>query len=414
MFGISFACPPRIYRWYPVRTCAISVPVARKPKSVVDAERLAGFKLLERFAELFEPLNDRRRKDPRELDSRRRFDARTYFSIMLFTLINPVIDSMRGLCAISKSAHYQKKTGLPQLALSTFSDAQAVFDPAVLRGVLREIIASRRCQLPRDLRNKLGPVSIEAIDSTIWEALGRMSWAPWRDQFSTRQKALRLHLRWRLFNGGGCADASVTPARECERRTLRHELLEPDVIYVGDRYYSGDYTLLERIGEIGASFVVRLQDMTVIEELEKLPLTPKDKESGITHHLRVALGHRAAKDLGWRLVRIVRPNGTPLMLVTNLSSERLGPRDLCNIYRQRWAIEGFFRWVKCILPCRHWLAESQAGVTSQIYCALIAAMMLTERLGKLPTKRQMEAIRWWMLGWMDDEEIKKALGFRKS
>jgi hypothetical protein len=386
--------------------------VPRKPQPQINAERLAGFNLLERFAKILKPLDDRRAKDPRELDLRRKFDAQTYFSALLFTQLNPVIDSMRGLCAVSKSEHFQKKTGLPQIALSTFSDAQAVFDPEVLRGVLRELIATRGCRLPSKLRKQLGPVSIEAIDSTIWEALGRMDWAPWRDQFSTRQKALRLHLCWNIFSNA-CADACVTPARECERRVLRHDLLKPDVIYVGDRYYSGDYTLLERIGEIGSSFIVRLQDMTVIEELEKLPITAKEKEAGITHHLRVALGHRGAKDLGWRLVRIALPNRTPIMLVTNIASDRLSPSDLSNIYRQRWAIEGFFRWIKCILPCRHWLAESQAGVTSQIYCALIAAMMLTARLGKLPTKRQMEAVRWWMLGWYDDREAAQALGFHK-
>ena len=91
-----------------------------------------------------------------------------------------------------------------------------------------------------------------------------MGWAHWRDQFSTKQNAVRLHLRWRLF--------------------------EPGVVYVGDRNYSGDYGLLRRMDEIGASFVVRLQE----------------------------------------------------------------------IYKQRWTIELFFRWLKCLLPCRHWLAESEA------------------------------------------------------
>ncbi len=388
--------------------------MAQSPEAQTDPNSLAGFKLLERFCEVLKPLDQRRTKDPRELDPRRKFDAAGYFSMMLFTLINPVIGTVRGLCEISKSERYQEKTGLPQIGLSTFSHAQEVFSPDVLRGVLRELIATRRSELPADLRKKLGPVSIEAIDSTIWAALSRMDWTPWRDQYSSRQKALRMHLRWRLFDNGGCVDAVVTPGRECERRTLRHNLLEPGVIYVGDRYYSGDYTLLERIGEVDASFIVRLQDMTVIHELEELPLSPEDKQAGITRHVRVALGHRGAKDLGWRIVRLELPNRTPITLLTNVSHEQLTPRDVCNIYRQRWAIEGFFRWIKCILPCRHWLAESQSGVTIQIYCALIAAMLLSARLGKLPTKRQMEALRWWMLGWYSDEQVIKALGLTKK
>jgi hypothetical protein len=53
---------------------------------------------------------------------------------------------------------------------------------------------------------------------------------------------------------------------------------EPDAVYVGDRNYSGDYGLLERMDEIGASFVVRLQDKSVIKEIEKIPVSEKDRK----------------------------------------------------------------------------------------------------------------------------------------
>jgi IS4 transposase len=49
----------------------------------------------------------------------------------------------------------------------------------------------------------------------------------------------------------------------------------------------------------------------------------------------------------------------------------------CEIYKLRWTIELFFRWLKCLLPCRHWLAESRNGVAIQVYCALIAALLLS-------------------------------------
>lgn len=70
--------------------------------------------------------------------------------------------------------------------------------------------------------------------------------------------------------------------------------------------------------------------------------------------------------------------------------------------------------MKCTLPCRHWLAESEQGVTVQVYCSLIAALLLSMRAGKLPTKRQMEALRYRMLGWIDDEELSAALGPAKK
>lgn len=55
---------------------------------------------------------------------------------------------------------------------------------------------------------------------------------------------MRLHLRWRLFESG-VDGAKLVAARECERSVLRHELLEPDAVHVGDRNYSGDDGLLE-------------------------------------------------------------------------------------------------------------------------------------------------------------------------
>jgi len=46
----------------------------------------------------------------------------------------------------------------------------------------------------------------------------------------------------------------------------------------------------------------------------------------------------------------------------------------------------FFRWVKCLLGCRHWLAESPSGVSHQLYLALIAAVLLQQALGRRPNR----------------------------
>ena len=75
------------------------------------------------------------------------------------------------------------------------------------------------------------------------------------------------------------------------------------------------------------------------------------------------------------------------------------------LYRKRWKIEMFFRWVKCILNCRHWLAESPEGATIQIYLALIAALLLQLYLGEKPNKRMMELLQLHQLGWASDQEL---------
>jgi hypothetical protein len=46
------------------------------------------------------------------------------------------------------------------------------------------------------------------------------------------------------------------------------------------------------------------------------------------------------------------------------------------LYRFRWLIELFFRWLKCVLSCRHLVSRSENGVQIQMYCALIACLMI--------------------------------------
>ena len=79
--------------------------------------------------------------------------------------------------------------------------------------------------------------------------------------------------------------------------------------------------------------------------------------------------------------------------------------DLALLYKQRWGIEYFFRWVKCVMSCGHWMAESRNGVTIQIYLALIASLLLQLQLGRRPLKRVWELMRWHSMGMAGSEEV---------
>jgi hypothetical protein len=95
----------------------------------------------------------------------------------------------------------------------------------------------------------------------------------------------------------------------------------------------------------------------------------------------------------------VKKDGQHLLLVTNHSVESLSAELVSLSYRRRWSIELFFRWVKCILGCRHFLAESPCGVAINLYLALIAALLLHYFFGSRPNKRMMEAIQLYLMGW---------------
>ena len=68
-------------------------------------------------------------------------------------------------------------------------------------------------------------------------------------------------------------------------------------------------------------------------------------------------------------------------------------------------MELFFRWLKCILGCRHLLANSRDGVTIQVYLAIIASLLISLWDGRKPTVRTLEMLQFYFTGWATEEEL---------
>lgn len=153
------------------------------------------------------------------------------------------------------------------------------------------------------------------------------------------------------------------------------------------------------------ALVVRLRDEAVLNVEEELPLTEADREAKVIRAAWVWLGCKAR----YRSIRLrvvwVQTDKEVLRLVTNLGPEELTAAEVALLYKQRWQIELFFRRVKCILGCRHWLAESPQGVAIEIYLALIAALLLQLYTGQAPNRRMMELIQFYLLGVATLEEL---------
>ena len=147
--------------------------------------------------------------------------------------------------------------------------------------------------------------------------------------------------------------------------------------------------------------------------MEEWPLSEADQAANVTFDGLVRLGTRSRKHPLVRLVRVQSEKGE-LLLVSNKAREELSAELLALIYRRRWRVELFFKWLKCILGCRHWLAESERGVALQVYCALIAALLLLRHSGRRPGKRAMEMIRFYLLGYATLDELSAALALEKK
>ena len=68
-------------------------------------------------------------------------------------------------------------------------------------------------------------------------------------------------------------------------------------------------------------------------------------------------------------------------------------------------MELFFRWLKCILGCRHLLSTSPGGVTIQVYVALIASLLVSLWTNHKPTKRTFEMVCFYFSGWASSAKL---------
>jgi IS4 transposase len=144
------------------------------------------------------------------------------------------------------------------------------------------------------------------------------------------------------------------------------------------------------------------------------PTGRKTVAQGVTLDAMVRLGHRGGGGLQ-RVVVLKRPGmAEPVVLVTSEAPDSLSALEVLALYRHRWEVEIFFRWLKCLVPCRHWFAESREGVRIQIYLCLIKALLLAGLLGSKPNKRMMELLRWHQLGWASDEELARLLAAEEA
>ena len=331
----------------------------------------------------------------------RQLSLSSYLSLFLFGLLNPVVRTMRGLCAATALKRVQAEVSGRHVSLGSFSEAQWLLEPALLERVFTDLAAEVGSRTPASTSHR--PWRWMARDGSVFPALPRMYWALHGLGQHGASHSVKLHLSLDLADGKPVR-AQVRPGKRCEREVWSLQL-QPGDAYVGDRYFGGDYQLLGRLSDRQCAFVVRLKEGAAVTVEEELPITPQDQQAGVVRQAWAYLGATAA--LRSRRIRLVwvEADGHSLLLATNLEPSVLSAADVSQLYRQRWQVELFFRWIKCILGCRHWLAESPPGTTTQLYLALIAALLLQLYTGQRPTRRMMELIQFYLLGVIALEEL---------
>ena len=398
------------------------------PSPSFEEADLVGFKYFKLIRQLLARLHDHHDHPNRELH----YDE--YVSLLLLYFFNPILTSQRGIQFASQLRKIKKTLGVPRTSLGSLSEASHVFDPALLENIFRELAgraqAADAVPRPNGLPEGLIPI---AADGTLLQALPRMLWALWLDD---HHRAVKMHLQFDILRGVP-VEVDLTHGQGDEKAALEAHLA-PNRLYVIDRGYA-EYAFFQRMLDAQSSFLGRVRDNAVYELIEERPVSDEAAQAGVISDRVVRLGgQHTQKDLAnpVRLVKIHVKNPPAnnlkprikrvsskktfreskeeydLLLVTDRMD--LPAEVIALLYRYRWQVELFFRWLKCVLGCRHLLAESEQGLRIQLYVAMIASLLIVLWTGRKPNKMTLFMVDMYLADWASLEELKAELGKLKK
>lgn len=305
----------------------------------------------------------------RKLDTKRHFIALLYGQISGATSLREVVIGM------ASHATRLYHVGAAPVKRSTMSDANSNRPWQVFS----ELFAQMLPQAHRGLRRAAAD-AVRLIDSTSVR-LSSLSegWAT----FSTDVFGAKAHIVYDP-NADRPVYFAVTPANVNDITAAKVMPIEPGATYVYDLGYY-DYGWWAGLDDAGCRFVTRLKKNTpfsVIKE-NRVPKNSNILSDRIGHLPdRLANSRKNPLQVPVREIRIVIDTGKLLRIVTN--DLDAPAQEIADLYKQRWQIELFFRWVKQTLRIRHFIGVSENAVRIQIAIALIAFLIL--RMAQLAQK----------------------------
>lgn len=149
-----------------------------------------------------------------------------------------------------------------------------------------------------------------------------------------------------------------------------------------------DYTQYARWDQQGIYYVTRLRNNAKFEQISQLPISEAQKNKGVLFHTKVILGHTTHKNITRTEARLIRyfdkQTNKTFEFITN--NERLSPATIAQIYKHRWQIETVFKRLKQNYPLNYFLGDNENAIRIQVWCALIADLIMKVMRSKLKRK----------------------------
>jgi hypothetical protein len=255
-------------------------------------------------------------------------------------------------------------------ARSTLADALNLRDWRIYHALALRMIAHAKALYAQDASVLDLDASVYALDSTTIDlCLSLFDWAPFR----STKAAIKLHTLLDL-RGAIPAFIHISDGKLHDVNVLDILLVEAGSFYIMDRGYL-DFVRLYAMHQAGAFFVTRAKEGM---DARRVYSHPVDRASGIICDQRIMLnGYYSARNYPEHLrrIRFKDPEtGRTLVFLTNNTA--LLPLTIATLYKNRWCVELFFKWIKQHLRVKRFLATSENAVRSQIWCAVATYVLI--------------------------------------
>ena len=212
--------------------------------------------------------------------------------------------------------------------------------------------------------------TVYALDATTIDlCLSLFPWAPFR----STKAAIRLHTLLDL-RGNIPAFIHISDGKTHEVNVLDILTIEAGAFYVMDRGYV-DFGRLFEMHQAGAFFVTRAKRGM---DAHRMYSMPTDRSTGVICDQRIALdGFYISKDYPEQLrrIRFKHPeSGQTLVFLTNNTA--LPALTIAALYKSRWQVELFFKWIKQHLRIKRFIGNSENAVKTQIWCAVSTYVLI--------------------------------------
>lgn len=288
-----------------------------------------------------------------------------HFRILAFAQLT-YRESLRDIeaCMSAQSAKLYHMGIRSAVSRSTLADANELRDWHIYAEFAQRLIAqARTLYVSEDLGLELSN-TVYALDSTTIDLC--LSVFPWA-HFRTTKAAVKMHTLLDL-RGSIPSFIHVSDGKMHDVRALDLLIPEPGAIYVMDRAYV-DFVRLHRLHLAGAFFVTRAKSNL---DAHRMYSAKTDRSLGIICDQTIALdGFYTQQDYvePLRRIRFKDPEtGKTLVFLTN--NFTLPAATICALYKSRWQVELFFKWVKQHLRIQRFYGTSENAVKSQIWIAV--------------------------------------------